>query len=100
MAATRQEIIEDLELHIGKFGGPVSEWCAGTAKDARAPFFQQHVVADLGDGLAYREAFTPGAAEGVVDHLVKRDGLQQERNVVPEGGRIVFVYRHSGAEPE
>jgi hypothetical protein len=30
----------------------------GTAKDARGPFFRRHLVADLGDGLIYREAFT------------------------------------------
>ena len=58
MRINRDEIIEDIERHIRKFGGERSEWCVGTAKDARGPFFRRHLVADLGDGLIYREAFT------------------------------------------
>ena len=48
----------------------------GTAKDSRGPFFRRHLAADLGDGLAYREAFTTTAAQAVVDHLVNNRGLQ------------------------
>ncbi len=56
MPITREDIIEDLELHMRKSGGEPNEWCVGTAKDASGPFFQRHLVAELGDGLAYREA--------------------------------------------
>jgi hypothetical protein len=94
MAISREDMIEDLELHMRKSGGVLSEWCVGAAKDARAPFFQRHLAADLGDGLAYREAYTSSAADAVIEHLVKSDGLRQDREAVPESGRIVFVYRH------
>ncbi len=94
MAITREEIIEDLELHMRKSGGELSAWCVGTAKDARAPFFQRHSEAELGDALAYREAYTAGAADAVIEHLVNERGLRLSRQAVPEPGKIVFVYRH------
>jgi hypothetical protein len=95
MPISREEIIEDFERHIRRSGGALSEWCVGTAKDARAPFFQRHQAAELSDGLAYREAYTTGAAEGVIDYLVNRCGLSLDREAVPDPGRIVFVYRHA-----
>ncbi len=106
MLINHEEIIQDLEDHIRKFGGERGEWFVGTAKDARAPFFRRHFATDLGDGLAYREAFTTDAASQVVDHLVNRDGLKrvlpdvgQAQAGVPvppsEPGKIVFIYRPS-----
>jgi hypothetical protein len=55
MPINHHEIIEEIEAHIPKFGGELSEWCGGTAKDARGPFFRQYFAEDLGDGLAYRK---------------------------------------------
>jgi len=68
----------------------------GTAKDSRGPFFRRHLAADLGDGLAYREAFTTNAAEAVVAQLVNGRGLELDHAAVPEAGRIVFVHRKTG----
>ena len=59
MLISREELIEEIESHIRKSGGRFGEWAVGTAKDSRGPFFQRHRVADLGDGLTYREALTP-----------------------------------------
>ena len=96
MAISREDMIEDLERHIRKSGGALSEWCVGASKDARAPFFHRHEAAELGDGLAYREAYTTSAADAVIEHLVKSDGLREDHEAVPEPGKIVFVYRHGG----
>ena len=93
MAMSRADIIEDLELHIRRSGGELGGWWAGTAKDAHAPFFERHLVAELGDGLSYREAYTTNAAAEVIEHLVNQDGLRVDRDSVPEAGKIVFVYR-------
>jgi hypothetical protein len=93
MPINHQEIIEDIECQIRKNGGAWDEWSVGTAKDSRGPFFQQHREADLGDGLAYRAAYTSTAAEEVVEHLVTHRGLAIDRDSVPEPGKIVFVYR-------
>ena len=82
MAITREDIIEDLERHIRKSGGELSAWCAGTAKDARAPFFERHLAAELGDGLSYHEAYTTSAAAEVIEHLVNKDGLRLDRDRV------------------
>jgi hypothetical protein len=92
MLINRDEMIEEFERQIRKFGGEFGEWCVGTAKDARGPFFQHHRAADLGDGLAYREAFTTEVAQSVVDHMVNNRGLEFDRDAVPIPGKIVFVY--------
>jgi hypothetical protein len=93
MPINHDEIIEEIEAHIRKFGGGFGEWCVGTAKDSRGPFFRRHLAADLGDGLAYREAFTTTAAQAVVDHLLNDRGLEFDRDALPEPGKIVFAYR-------
>ena len=104
MRFSDKEIIEDIQTHMRKFGGEPGEWRVGTAEDARAPFFRRHQVADLGDKLIYREAYTASVAEEVVDHLVNACGLHPDRDSVPEPGKIVFVYRpaapdHVAASP-
>ena len=83
MPIIHEELIDEIEGHIRKFGGGFGEWCVGTAKDSRGPFFRRHLAADLGDGLAYREAFTTNAAQAVVAHLVNDRGLE----LVPEAER-------------
>ena len=93
MPIIHEELIDEIERHIRKFGGAFDEWCVGTAKDSRGPFFRRHLAADLGDGLAYREAFTTYAAEAVLDHLLNHRGLKPDRDSAPEPGKIVFVYR-------
>ncbi len=93
MPTNRDEIIAEIKGHIQKFGGGLGEWCIGTAKDPRGPFFQNHLVADLGDGLIYREAFTPGAAQAIRDHFVNDCGLELDLEDAPEPGKIVFIYR-------
>ena len=56
MPSNRSEIIADIQGHIQKFGGGMGEWCVGTAKDRFSRYktsgqVQNHLVADLGDGL-------------------------------------------------
>jgi hypothetical protein len=92
MPSNHKEIITEIEERIRKFGGGFGEWCVGTAKDFSGPFFRRHQEADLGDGLAYREAFTTNAAQAVVAHLVNDRGLELDGDAVPEPGRLVFVY--------
>ena len=79
MPINHNEIIEEMEGQIRKCHGACEEWSVGTAKDSRGPFFQRHREADLGDGLAYREAYTTTAAEAVVEHLVTHRGLARPR---------------------
>ena len=74
-------------------GGSVADWCVGTAKDSRGPFFASHRVAERDDGLIYREAFTAASAEAVRDYLVNECGLHLDLEDAPEPGRIVFAYR-------
>jgi hypothetical protein len=93
MLINRNEMIAEFERQIRTFGGGWGEWCVGTAKDARGPFFRRHFAADLGDGLAYRETFTTDIAQEVVAHLVNARGLEFDSDSVPMPGRIVFVYR-------
>jgi hypothetical protein len=92
MPINRDEIIEELEGQIRKCGGAWGDWCVGTAKDSRGPFFQRHREADLGDGLTYREAFTTTAAQAVVTHFINGRGLQPDREAIQEHeGRTEIV---------
>ncbi len=101
MPSNRGEIIAEIEQHIQKFGGSPSDWCVGTAKDPRGPFFQNHLVADLGDGLIYREAFTLSAAQAIRDHFVNDCGLELDLEDAAEPGKIVFIYRKTApAHPQ
>jgi hypothetical protein len=79
MRTGQQDIIDDIEAHIRKFGGDYSEWCGGTAKDSEAPFFRRHSEQNLGDQMIYREAYTPYAADDVRDRLVSGCGLHADR---------------------
>ena len=94
MAINHHDIIEDLEWQIRKRGGIWAEWSVGTAKDACGPFSQGHRETDLGDGLAYREAYTTDAAQAVVAHLVSERGLEIDHAAAPEPGKLVFIYRN------
>ena len=111
MPINHDEIIEELEGQIRKCGGAWEEWCVGTAKDSRGPFFQRHREADLGDGLTYREAYTTTAAQAVVAHFINDRGLQPDQEAsqeaergsalqgAPEAGRLVFIYRKTPSAP-
>jgi len=108
MKIDNKEIISEFEECIRKFGGGFGEWCVGTAKDTRSPFFRLHQQTDVRDGLAYREAFTTNAAQAVVAHLVDDRGLElvpkvecssDLQDAVSEPGRLVFVYRKTPATP-
>ena len=100
MPINHHEIIEEMEEQIRKCHGACEEWSVGTAKDSRGPFFQRHREADLGDGLAYREAYTTTAADEVVEYLVTHRGLAIDRTAAPEPGKIVFVYRRESPKSE
>ena len=93
MTINHDEIIEEIDRHIRKFGGERSAWCVGTAKDARGPFFRRHLTADLGDELIYREAFTTTAADEALDHLVNACGLR----LAPEAERGSAAYQAEGS---
>jgi hypothetical protein len=84
MLMRREELIGEIEEHIRRSGGARREWFMGTAKDARSPFFHQHLEADLGDGLIYREAFTTDAARAIQHHFVYDCGLQPDLNTTPK----------------
>jgi hypothetical protein len=81
MLISREELIEEIESHIRKSGGGFGEWSIGTAKDCRGPFFQRHLVADLGDGLTYREAFT-----------TTRKVISHQFSVVSKSGAFLSSY--------
>src|SRR5271157_4967482 len=111
MPINHNEIIEEMEGQIRKCGGVWGEWCVGTAKDSRGPFFRRHLEADLGDGLTYREAYTTTAAQAVVAHFINDRGLQPDQEAIqgaergsalqhaPEPGRLVFIYRKTPSAP-
>jgi hypothetical protein len=97
MRINENDIMDEIEAHIRKFGGDFGEWCVGTAKDCHGPFFLRHQEHDVGDQMIYREAYTPYAADEVIERLIQGCGLHPDRESVRERGRIVFVYRKTPA---
>ncbi len=88
MPINHSEIIAEIQNHIKKLGGASGDWCVGTAKDPRSPFFESHRVAEKSDGLIYREAFTASGAQAARDYLVNECGLRLDLDAAPEPGRI------------
>ncbi len=72
MPINHNEIISEIQNHIRKVGGAFADWCVGTAKDPRSPFFESHRVAEKSDGLIYREAFTASGAQAAEPGLDSR----------------------------
>ncbi len=99
MPMNHSEIISEIQNHIKKLGGASSDWCVGTAKDPRSPFFESHRVAEKSDGLIYREAFTASGAQAARDYLVNECGLRLDLEDAPEPGRIVFAFRKPASAP-
>ena len=99
MRINENDIMDEIEAHIRKFGGDFGEWCVGTATDCHGPFFLRHQEQDLGDQMIYREAYTSYAADEVTERLVQGRGLLSDHESVHERGRIVFVYRSSPVAP-
>jgi hypothetical protein len=93
MPSNREEIIAEIKGHIGRFGGGFGDWCVGTAKDPRSPFFERHRLAEMNDGLTYREAFTPASAQAIRDYLVNECGLRLDLDDAPEPGCFVFAFK-------
>ena len=93
MPSNREEIIAEIKAHIGRLGGGFGDWCVGTAKDPRSPFFESHRLAEMNDGLTYREAFTPASAQAIRDYLVNECGLRLDLDDAPEPGRFVFAFK-------
>jgi len=60
--------------------------------DGRGPFFRSRLVAELGDGLTYREALTVDARRAIQRHLVHDWGPQSDPNTAPRPGKIAFAY--------
>jgi hypothetical protein len=98
---SHEEIVDEIKRNIRKFGGKFSDWRVGTAKDARGPCFQSRLVAELRDGLIYREAFTADAARAIQHHFVHDCGLQPDLTTAPGRGKIAFAYpKTAPAHPE
>jgi hypothetical protein len=123
MRVNQSEIIDDVLQHIQKCGGDLSEWWVGTAgmiQDGRfkiqdAGFKIQDSRCGIQDSrcgiqdatesenkaeagmpkLVYREAYTPYAADGVIDYLT---GLGLRRDPHSTRGCFVFLYRPAAAQ--
>ena len=96
MRINENDIMDEIEAHMRKFGGDFGEWCVGTAKDCQGPFFLRH---EEPDQMIYREAYTPYAADEVAERLVQGWGLGLDQQAPRERGPIVFVYRKAQANP-
>jgi hypothetical protein len=96
MRVNQSEIIDDVLQHIQKCGGDLSEWWVGTAGTIQEGRFKIPDEAENGmPKRVYREAYTPYAADGVIDYL---KGLGLHSDPRSTRGSCVFVYRPVAAQ--
>ena len=98
MRINETDIIEEIEAQIRKFGGDFTEWCVGTAQDKGVRCQVSGVSGHDTESLLCREAYTPYAADEVIERLVQGCGLRRDQASVRERGPIVFVYRKAQVE--
>lgn len=65
MAKTRDQIIADIEAHIGNNGADFGNWYVGIAASPRDRLFNDHNVRENGDAWIFREAASSAVAREV-----------------------------------
>jgi hypothetical protein len=104
MRINQSEIIDEILEHIRKNGGEHGEWWVGTAKEMQGLGIREQGTDREGPqtlenrsalpNLISREAYTPYAADGVIDYL-KGLGLRRDPHSIR--GSFIFVYRQTAS---
>ena len=97
MRTNENDIIDEIDAHIGRCGGEFGEWRVGTAKDSGWASLRCQGEQDPEERLIYREAYTPYAAAEAVERLVEGYGLRPDPGSA--SGRVVYAYRASVPAP-
>lgn len=66
---TAQQVVNEIEEYMGRFGGYYRDWYVGITTDPRQRLFVDHCVRENGDAWVYRDCGTDTAARAVEDYF-------------------------------
>ena len=93
MAKNKQEIIDDIDAHIGRYGGGYSTWYVGISKDAKDRLFNGHSVKEKKDTWIYRTASSSQVAREVEDYFVNTLGTDGDTGGGDNNSDMVYAYK-------
>lgn len=82
----------ELLLYLKEFGAKPTEWCIGTAPEARRALFEVNDVCEAGDIWVWKPTLSPAAADLVSRFLITR---HQMMPALSEKGAHVFMFRRA-----
>ena len=96
MSPTQEKAISAIEVHMGKFTSPPTNWYIGIANNVRQKLFIEHNVSEQNDKWIYTTLESNDSAKEIKRHFVNI-GLQSEDSN-DELGNIIFAYQKPIAE--
>lgn len=93
MAKTRDQIIADIDGHIGNNGADFGNWYVGIAASPRDRLFNDHNVRENGDAWIFREATSSTVAREVENYFIDVKGTQGGAGGGDSSSRSVYAYK-------
>jgi len=93
MPSVSSEIIAEITAHMGKFGGDLTAWCVGTARDWHSAVLEAHEQEEKNDDFICREAYTSASARTVRLHFVNDCGSAQGSGDASDDGKLVYAFK-------
>jgi hypothetical protein len=72
MKYAEQQIMNEVIVHMGKYGGNYQDWYTGVAGDAKARLFNDHGVKEAGDAWICRQCVNEDAARQIERYFIKK----------------------------
>jgi hypothetical protein len=72
MMYAEQQIMNEVVVHMGKYGGKFKDWYVGVAADPKIRLFIDHGVKESGDAWICRQCASNVAAREIERYFIKR----------------------------
>ncbi|MGB0682760.1 MAG: hypothetical protein ACPGOV_08630 [Magnetovibrionaceae bacterium] len=93
MAATAQQIVNEIAGHIRNCGGQYRDWYVGIAANPEDRLFSAHRVRKQGDAWIFRPAANENAARQIERHFINSLGTKGGGGGGTSATRFVYAYR-------
>lgn len=93
MPKNKQDIIDDINMHIVRCGGDYSNWYVGISKDAKDRLSSGHSVREKKDSWIYRSARSSQTAREVEDYFVNTLGTDGGGGGGDNTSDMVYAYK-------
>lgn len=67
-----QKIMNEVALHMSKYGGNYQDWYVGVAADAKTSLFNDHGVKEINDAWICRQCVNDVAARQIERYFIKK----------------------------